>query len=204
MLGLAIVDLRALRWKIGAAFREMSPETLWLICWIFGGLIVMSIVPSKRVDRIFPIIPPFCLLLAVQISGKQNRFRCPSVLGTILLISIFWTGGYVVAKVVSGYRDHRDALVAFGRTVRREMALHHWRYEVLKTNEEGLLLYLDKVHFVKPDSGVIEWNRGNLDAIVVPNKDAPTLIRDLRDAALSQLKSVPRKNEPDGYVLITH
>src|SRR5438105_14456975 len=66
MLGLAIADLRARRWNIRAAFREMSSGTFWLICWSIGGLILMSLIPSKRVDRIFPVIPPFCLLFADQ------------------------------------------------------------------------------------------------------------------------------------------
>src|SRR5439155_17391923 len=73
MIGLAIVrhgesvrrriDLRSRRWNVRTAFKEMSPETLWLICWSFGGLIVMSLIPSKRVDRIFPLIAPLCLLV---------------------------------------------------------------------------------------------------------------------------------------------
>ncbi|MGH8099791.1 MAG: ArnT family glycosyltransferase, partial [Chthoniobacterales bacterium] len=40
--------------------RKVSPEMVWLIGWALGGLIVMSLIPSKRVDRIFPVIPPFC------------------------------------------------------------------------------------------------------------------------------------------------
>ena len=30
----------------------MPADIFWLICWSLGGLIVMSLVPSKRVDRI--------------------------------------------------------------------------------------------------------------------------------------------------------
>src|SRR6202022_810040 len=44
LIGLAIVDLRARRWNIRAAFREMSPQTFWLICWSIGGLVFMSII----------------------------------------------------------------------------------------------------------------------------------------------------------------
>ena len=36
-----------------------------------GGLIVMSLIPSKRVDRIFPVIPPLCLLLAAQVASRR-------------------------------------------------------------------------------------------------------------------------------------
>src|SRR5206468_3318316 len=67
MVGVGIFDLASRRWRIGAAFREMSPDTFWLLWWSLGGLIVMSLIPSKRVDRIFPVIPPLCLLLAAQV-----------------------------------------------------------------------------------------------------------------------------------------
>jgi hypothetical protein len=242
MIALAIIDLRARRWKIGAAFWEMAPETVWLIYWVFGGLVVMSIIPSKRVDRIFPIIPPLCLLLAVQI-GKSptccshgsasrpslrsdvkqtghpqsfgeasrpmvtgNELMRPRVLRwslVALLTSILFTSGYTVAKVVSGYRVHRDALAAFGHAVRDEAAAHHWRYEVLKTGDEGLLLYLERTHFIEPHRGVVEWNRGNLDALVAPADTAPALMGDLHDAALSRLTSDQRGNHGGAYVLIT-
>ena len=68
MIAIAAVDLRSRNWRLRSVFREMSPETFWLLCWSIGGLIVMSLIPSKRVDRIFPVIPPLCLLLAAQIA----------------------------------------------------------------------------------------------------------------------------------------
>lgn len=72
LIAIAIFDLASRRWKIGAAFRKMSPDTFWLLCWSLGGLIVMSLIPSKRVDRIFPVIPPLCLLLAAQIAQRNS------------------------------------------------------------------------------------------------------------------------------------
>jgi hypothetical protein len=211
---------------------------------IFGGLIVMSIIPSKRVDRVFPIIPPLCLLLAVQIGKdstprRHGSARSPSMsfdtkltdhplvqsfgearrpVATqnqmtgarvfrwslvALLVSIVFTSGYTVAKIVSGYRIHRDALVSFGHVVRDEAAAHRWRYDVLKTGDEGLLLYLERTHFIDPQTAIAEWNRGNLDAVVTPVQMAPSLMRDLHDAALSQLKSTQEKGKSGNYVLIT-
>lgn len=233
MITLGIVDLRARRWKIGAVFRGLAPETVWLVCWVFGGLVVMSIVPSKRVDRIFPIIPPLCLLLAVQIGKSPTRCshgsasrpsmrsdvkltgHSPMATGNevmrarvlrwslvALLASIVFTSGYTVAKVVSGYRVHRDALVAFGHAVRDEAAAHHWRYEVLKTGDEGLLLYLERTHFIEPQRTIAEWNSGNLEALVAPAGTAPALTGDLHNAALSRLKSDQRSNHGGSYVLI--
>src|SRR2546421_207915 len=60
MIALAIVDLHSRKWQLGSVFREMSPETFWLLCWSVGGLATMSLIPSKRVDRIFPVILPLC------------------------------------------------------------------------------------------------------------------------------------------------
>jgi 4-amino-4-deoxy-L-arabinose transferase-like glycosyltransferase len=208
MLTIVIFDLPSRRWKIGAAFQAMSPQTFWLLCWSLGGLVVMSLIPSKRVDRVFPIVPPLCLLLAAQIGNifrnEQLRTRVYRWSAVALILSILMTGGYTVAKVIFGYRDHRDALVLFGRDVRNEAEAHHWRYEVVSAKDEGLLLYLRKTNFIKPDRAAAEWNRGNLDALIAPADKAPALMRELHGAVLSELKSNERKGEPGrDYVLIT-
>src|SRR6187455_183157 len=77
MIGIAALDFRSRNWRLRSVFREMSPETFWLVCWSIGGLVVMSLIPSKRVDRIFPVIPPLCLLLAAQINGSDAALRRP-------------------------------------------------------------------------------------------------------------------------------
>jgi len=232
MIATAIVDLRSRDSKLRALFREMSPETFWLVCWTFGGLIAMSLIPSKRVDRIFPVVPPLCLLLAAQVARRQSRdflaspaerpihptsrsddlsWHNDGVRGRIyrwtaaaLLFSILFTSGYTVAKVVSGYRDHRDALVVFGREVRHEAGLRHWRYEAISGSDEGMLLYLQKTHFIKPEKAIREWNRGALDALVAPAEEGPRLLRELQNASLSPLRPVERKNQRGkSYVLLT-
>lgn len=216
LIGIAIFDLASRRWKIGAAFREMSPQTFWLLCWSLGGLFVMSLIPSKRVDRIFPVIPPFCLLLAAQVSGGLDALRQPDDprrtgvaalrphLAIGLLFAIFFTGSYTAWKVVTGYRDHRDALAIFGRDVRREAEAHHWRYEVVSAKDEGLLLYLQKTHYIEQGGAAGEWNAGNLDALIASTEKAEDLMPQLRGATVSQRKSSERKKEQGmDYVLIT-
>ena len=122
-----------------------------------------------------------------------------------LVFAILFTGGYTGWKVITGYRDHRDALAVFGRNIRHEAEAHHWRYEVVSAKDEGLLLYLRKTHFVKPADAVTEWNTGNLDALVASKEKAAVLMRDLQGAALSQLQSNEREQHQQGrgYVLIT-
>jgi hypothetical protein len=121
-----------------------------------------------------------------------------------LAFAILFTGGYTIFKVLSGYRDHRDALVVFGRNVRHEAEAHRWRYEVLAAKDEGLLLYLQKTHFIEPDRAVAEWNSGNLDALVASTEKAPALLGELRGASLSNLKSNERsKEQGQDYIVIT-
>jgi 4-amino-4-deoxy-L-arabinose transferase-like glycosyltransferase len=212
MFGIALFDLRSRNWRLRFVFREMSPETFWLLCWTIGGLIVMSLIPSKRVDRIFPVIPPLCLLLAAQIAGRDAALprpvgaaRRPYLWSAIALVcAILFTGGYTGWKVITGYRDHRNALAVFGRNVRHNAEARQWRYEVVSAKDEGLLLYLQKTHFVKPTDAITEWNAGNLDALAASKEKATVLMRDLKGAALSQLESNKREqHQGRGYVLIT-
>ena len=201
MIGIAAVGLRSRNWRLRSVFREMSPETFWLLCWSVGGLIVMSLIPSKRVDRIFPVIPPLCLLLAAQVA-LARVYRWSAI---ALTFAIFFTGGYTGWKIITGYRDHRDALAVFGRNIRHEAEAHHWRYEVVSAKDEGLLLYLRKTDFVKPADAITEWNTGNLDALVASKEKAAVLIPDLKGAALVQSQSNEREQyqQGRGYVLIT-
>jgi 4-amino-4-deoxy-L-arabinose transferase-like glycosyltransferase len=232
LIAIAIFDLASRRWRIGTAFREISPDIFWLLCWSLGGLIVMSLIPSKRVDRIFPVIPPLCLLLAAQVSLRKScshgsasrpltnvdfsltghrpvatenkRKHVHRWSAVALVFAIFLTGGYTTWKVLTGYRDHRDALAIFGRDVRREAEARHWRYEAVSAKDEGLLLYLRKTHYIEPDHAIAEWKGGNLDALVASAEEAPRLMLQLRGATVSQLKSSDRnKEQGTGYVVIT-
>jgi len=233
IVAIAFFQLRSRNWRLREGFRDMSPETFWLLCWSIGGLIVMSLIPSKRVDRIFPVIPPLCLLLASQIPprGSCSRGLAGRLFRSVkseetghkpvttepalarlyrwsalaLAFAILFTGGYTAWKVITDYRDHRNALAVFGRNVRHEAEAHRWRYEVASAKDEGLLLYLRKTHFVKPVDAVREWNTGNLDALVASKQKASALTRDLKGAAFSQLQSNEREQHQEGrgYVLIT-
>jgi 4-amino-4-deoxy-L-arabinose transferase-like glycosyltransferase len=213
MIGIAAFDFRSRNWRLRSVFREMSPETFWLLCWSIGGLIAMSLIPSKRVDRIFPVIPPLCLLLAAQINGRDTALRRPvgaahqPYLWTVaaLVLAIVFTCGYTSWKVITGYRDHRNALAVFGRNVWHEAESHHWPYEVVSAKDEGLLLYLRKTHFVDPADAVREWNAGNLDALVASKEIAAVLMSELKGDAIAQSQLNEREQHPQGrgYVLIT-
>src|SRR5262249_51319737 len=174
---------------------------------------VMSLIPSKRVDRIFPVIPPLCLLLAAQINGGDAALRRPVSAARrtylwsaiALLFAILFSGGYTGWKVITDYRDDRNALAVFGRNVRHEAEVRHWRYEVVSAKDEGLLLYLRKTNFAEPADAITEWNNENLDALIASKEKAAVLMRDLKGAALSQLQSNEREQQKQsgGYAFVT-
>ena len=119
-----------------------------------------------------------------------------------LIVSILFTGGYVTWKAFVGYRDRRDALAIFGRDIRREAEARHWRYEVVSAKDEGVLLYLQKTHYIQPDDAVAGWNAGKLDALVVSMEKAAVLVPQL-PGAVSRSKSSERKEEEGmSYILI--
>jgi 4-amino-4-deoxy-L-arabinose transferase-like glycosyltransferase len=211
ILALGVLSFPRTPSDIRNLFRQTNPDILWLVCWSLGGFVVMSLVPSKRVDRIYPIVPPLCLLLAAQVAGssriKQTGTRALQWSAVALLFSIVFTGSYAVAKMLSDYRDNANHLEVFSRAMNEQAVAHHWRYEVISGEGggyEGMLLYLQKPHFIKPDEAVLEWNGEALDALVVPKDKISELMRELQNAAIAPLRSVDRKSDPQiGYFLVT-
>ena len=202
----AVIQLRVRKWSVlVAAF--ISPATIWLICWIFGGLLLMSLIPSKRVDRIFPVIPPLCLLVAVgtvQFLNHETELRRRlRWIEVTVLIAVLFSGGYVTGRILDGYRSHRDAMSIFGRQVREEAAKNHWRYESLGKSDEGVPLYLTRPHFLKREVAVAKWNNGEIDALAVPSDWAADLMGQLHNST-RRFESATRENlKRSNYVLLT-
>ena len=167
---------------------RMQPDTVWLVCWSVGGLVLMSVIPSKRVDRIFPVVAPFSLLLGAQVSAafRNDRWRrkIEPWLRHILLFACLFTAGYVAWKIGTGYREKSDALVKFSRKVRSEAAKNGWRYGVVGGREEGMLLYLRQDHFLAPEAAIAAWKAGRLNALVVRDQPAPPWLEELPGADL--------------------
>jgi 4-amino-4-deoxy-L-arabinose transferase-like glycosyltransferase len=186
--------------------RRIAPDTMWLLCWSLGGLLVMSCVPSKRVDRIFPVIPPLCLLLSGQVrylwSNESQRVFLQRLITGAVAFAVLFSGGYAVFKVTSGFRGRRHALVEFGRLVRQQAAAHHWRYEAIAGSDEGMILYLDKPGFIESGAAVAKWNDGTLDALVVPAEKTAVYRQDLHGPVVTQLKSAKRAEQGNTYVLL--
>jgi 4-amino-4-deoxy-L-arabinose transferase-like glycosyltransferase len=200
----AVIELRAVNWKWRAV--TISPATRWLICWSIGGLVVMSLLPSKRVDRIFPVIPPLCLLLGAQIGALETALRSRQwmVRGLVatLAFAMVFTSAYVGWKASSGFLKHRNALARLGCDVRTQAVAHHWRYAILNSPDEGLLLYLRLSRFLRQETAVSEWNDGRIDALVVPTNAAGELLPRLNGASRSNIRSAESGDGSRGYSVL--
>src|SRR5207253_11302204 len=99
--------------------------------------------------------------LGHNLAGVRGIAAC-----AMIFVSIF-TGAYSAMRVIDGYLNDSDALVKFGREVRRIAEAEHLRYEVLPSRDEGMLLYLQRPRFY---TRIIEATATppGLDALVVP------------------------------------
>jgi 4-amino-4-deoxy-L-arabinose transferase-like glycosyltransferase len=200
MVALVIAEWRAGNTRLREMLARLRPEMVWLVCWPLAGLLLMSLIPSKRVDRIFPVVPPLCLLLAAQVAlssrSAVDSDRMRSWLAWTLVFAGIFSGIYCAGKVAGGYRENRDALAHFGHDVRREVAAHHWRLGVAGGHEEGLLLYCRRDHFVERSEAIAEWRSGELNALVIPDEQAGDWLKELPDARMhmqsASVQTTPR------------
>jgi 4-amino-4-deoxy-L-arabinose transferase-like glycosyltransferase len=212
MIGLGITALNVKRQSLGKIVSKLEPETFWLIAWALTGFIIMSFVPSKRVDRVYPAIPPLCLLLAAQfarISFESGlRQRVARWAAITFLGAMIFTTGYSVLKIVSSKRNHFDSLVTFCSYIEKQARAHGWHYEIVGTRHspgtDGMLLYLQRLHFLSPEDSIARWNAGEIDTLVVPSRLVPDLLESLNHASLDSFK-VPKQKKHDApsYSLIT-
>lgn len=185
---------------------QMRPEVVWLVCWSVGGLLLMSVIPSKRVDRIFPVVPPLCLLLGALVARaleeERWRARVQPWLSASLIFATVFTGGYAAWKIGSARHERSDVLVQFSRGVRGEALQEGWRYAVVGGREEGMLLYLRRDHFLAADDAIKQWKARQLDALVVRNQPARAWLELLPGARLRRV-SEKAKGLPQ-YSLFVH
>jgi len=200
IIGLLVVALRKTKAATGKWLGNLSPEMFWLITWALGGIVVMSLIPSKRVDRVFPAIPPLCLLLAAQIKVfmADNVIRARRIAEFAIIFAAIFTGAYAAMRVADGYRNHLDALVKFGGEVRRIATAEHLRYEILPGRDESLLLYLQRPRFYTRITEPTAAPPG-LDALVVPLDEEPW-----RSGKFPYRVTVEKKSEhPSSYGFLT-
>ena len=149
------------------------PDALWLVCWAVGGIVLMSLVPSKRPDRIFPAIPPMCLLLVYVLRETQSlpAWKTCKIAVGLLATAVAISGAYTVWNLMDARREQEGGLVEFSERVRFFAKQHGLRFAIASGKDEGMLLYLNQTIFAKYRDAEKAWRDGNLDALVLNAQD---------------------------------
>jgi 4-amino-4-deoxy-L-arabinose transferase-like glycosyltransferase len=167
---LLMIALPVLSKNVRRVFRE-KPGILWLACWALGGLLLMTLVPSKRVDRIFPVIPPLCLLLVGMVSACRCGSRVLGWCGVAMVAGALFSGGYFFGIVWLGYRGDNATLVKFGREAAALAAgVGEGRLAVVEGRDEGLFMYAGVKEMIHPNRAIRFWQGGHIDALIIPER----------------------------------
>jgi 4-amino-4-deoxy-L-arabinose transferase-like glycosyltransferase len=150
---------------------RFDPGTLWLACWALGGLLCMTFIPSKRVDRIFPVVPPLCLLLVSMVAACQCGKRVRAWCDAAVIFAALAVCGYFLTIILMGYRNSDDALARFGRNVRIvARAAGARKIGAIEGRDEPMVIYCDAGSYLRVKRAMREWSNGELDALVVPER----------------------------------
>jgi len=57
--------------------------------WLTTGFVFLSLIPSKRVDRLFPLLPAACILAAHTVTRWRNPRLVALVLTVVMVLGIF-------------------------------------------------------------------------------------------------------------------
>ena len=164
----SLLLLVGLLWKKTRTDNRENAAILWLVCWFLGGLLAMTLVPSKRVDRIFPIVPVLALCLAAWLpSLRTARWLQPRVLLAVGALAVVGYGGYAIHFAWQGHRNELQRLVVFGREVERLCQASGWRYSVIEGRDEGMLMYAHKQEFADVKTAATELKNGTIHVAVV-------------------------------------
>ena len=184
---------------------QKDPSRLWLVCWALGGLVFMSLVPSKRADRIFPVIPPLCLLLATTLTPladarlwRMSGQRLATGAAGLALVITLAAACY---EIIDGYRRDQGGLVRFGNHARTLAAANPRRLAIVSGKDEGMLLYTRRPEFTKPEAALAAWRAGEIDWLVMNTKDFAKRGHDFEPCRkIAEVPHLPEKLS--GYVLL--
>lgn len=178
-----------------------NPALLWCVLWVAGGLVVMTLIPAKRVDRIYPLIPPM-VLLVVEIAHVLRAQRMSRIAtGACILGAIAFSGGYFFGLVPLSYHERTGGLVSMAEAVneirsdRPDLPLY-----LVRARDEGLLIYLNTLRFTPTSAFEKLWDSGNPALFLVSDRMQERYADRLMDGQILLEAPTPGKNE-SGYLL---
>jgi 4-amino-4-deoxy-L-arabinose transferase-like glycosyltransferase len=151
--------------------------TIWLLCWALGALLFMSVIPSKRTDRIFPIIPPLSLALGamcamwIERGGHWGKWSAAKWFTAVIWLAVVASLGYSVANMYDQFRQPTDATARFGERVRAHAAPGNLRIASTPAGHEATLLYLRIPEFTPTPRAIRDFTQGKVDLLVLSREE---------------------------------
>ena len=178
----------------------------WLEPWRAFGYVPRAF---KRIDRVFPVVAPLCLLLAVEVGEFRSREGLTrlteAVCNVAIALACVFTSVYAVQRMFVGYRGKTDAFERFGYLVRKEAAIRGLKYKIVGGEDEGMLLYVEQTEFIEPEQAAIEWENGAVNSLVVADDELAELLPRLPGATpLPGGTSGPAGRYQKRYVFLVH
>lgn len=155
-------------------------SSIWLLTWITVSVLLMSLVPNKRADRIFPVVPPLALLFAsifqVASWGEHPARKKRQLTYALTLIAFLLWGFYsafVVLKDQSNPERNEECarrifcldVMAWERSENQKVPL----VGPISDREQSLLIYLRRTAWISHEQGAKRLTQGK--AILAPLND---------------------------------
>jgi len=149
----------------------------WLLVWLFVSVLLMSLVPNKRADRIFPMVPPLALLFASAVHaaswGVRPVLNLRRIIYALTVFAVLLWGSYTVFAVLkdSGNRERNEEL-ARRDSCTRVLAWEHAQKRSVKVvgpvsdREQSLLVYLHRTAWLSHDDMAEALTQGS--ALLAP------------------------------------
>jgi hypothetical protein len=122
------------------------------------------------------------------------------VIGVLAAAALGWTS-YEAAVVTRAYKDNDHWLAKFGASVRDEANRQNWQVGLVRTNEEGIYLYLRQTNGLDPRAAAADLKSGKVQALVMDKKR----VRDIekQTGPLSILLSADHPDSSTGGMVFT-
>jgi len=149
------------------------PSDRWLLLCCAGSWVLLELLPSKRPDRMYPLIPVCAWLIGIAFARKDQLttasvFRKPLLAG-FLGVAVLGQTVYSVTTSLEDARNREGELVSFGRHandlvqdtgnllwIQREVAF-----------QTGMVLYADSPHILDESEMIPRWRNGEISYLIV-------------------------------------
>ncbi len=180
---------------------KSRPELLWCVLWVAGGLVVMTLIPAKRVDRIYPLIPPLSLLV-VEIAVTLRALRWSRITtGACVVASAAFSGGYFIGLIPLSISQNGNGVVALAADVDEVRAAHpDVPLHLVRARDEGLLIYLQTQRFTSTSEFEKTWDSGSPGFFLISDRMQERFSDTLASGEVVLERQLMHKNEK-GYRL---